>query len=100
MRLPGLAYAVVRMRLKFTGEVKVEKATGDLQVIAYLGDVPIRCVVRRTAVTAGLNGCKVSDGQALELYFTRRAEIHGIASQRFDNGERQPTVSWGDMPVH
>ncbi|HEY4276432.1 MAG TPA: hypothetical protein VGM68_13160 [Rhizomicrobium sp.] len=88
------------MPLKFTGDVKVEKSTGDLQVLAYLGEVPVRCVVRRAAVTAGLNGFHISDGQALELYYARKTEIQGIASQRFDNGENLPTVSRSDMPVH
>jgi hypothetical protein len=91
---------MAHMSLKFTGEVKVEKATGDLQVMAYLGDFPVRCIVKRAAVTAGLNGFQVSDVQALELYYTRRAEIHGIASQRYDNGEYLPTVSRADMSVH
>jgi hypothetical protein len=36
----------------------------------------------------------------LEIYYIRSREIHNIASQRYDNGERQPTVSRIDMSIH
>ena len=91
---------MVTMPLRFTGEAKVESGTGDLQLLAYLGDLPVRCIVKRAAVTAGLNETYVSDVQALEIYYIRAREIQNIASQRYDNGERQPTVSRIDMSIH
>lgn len=91
---------MVAMPLKFTGEAKIELDTGDLQLLAYLGEFPVRCIVKRAAVTAGLMEAQVSDVQALELYHARSGEIHEIASQRYDNGERQPTVFPAHMSMH
>jgi hypothetical protein len=88
------------MRLRFTSEVKVDNSTGDLQLTAYVGNVPVRCIVKRSAVAAGLSASYLSDGQILDLYHARRSQIQSIASLRFENGECQPTVSYRDMTTH
>jgi hypothetical protein len=88
------------MPLKFSGNAKIEKGTGDFQVLAFVGNIPVTCVVKRSAVMAGFNELCVSDAQALEIYHARCGEIQAIASQRFDNGEWAPTVTGRDMHIH
>jgi hypothetical protein len=87
------------MPLKFSGKARIDEGTGDVLVSAYVGDVPITCTIKRSAMTAGFNGLGVSDAQALEVYYIRSDEIHAIASQRFDNGERAPTLTRCDRDI-
>jgi hypothetical protein len=88
------------MPLKFIVKAEIDIGTGDLKIAAYIGDVPVTCVIKRSAVTAGLNELCISDTQALEIYHARSDEIQDIASQRFDNGERVPIVTRRDMYMH
>ena len=88
------------MQLKFLGKPKIEAGSGDVRVLAYAGDFPVRCLVKRSAVTAGLSEWAVSDAQMLELYYLRASEIQNIASQRFYNGELEPIVTRRDMSMH
>lgn len=89
-----------RMHIKFTGKIEIEKTTGDLQLTAYHGDMPIRCIVKREAVVTGFQESCMPDNQILDLYYARRSEIHGAVAQRYANGERQPTVSRIGMSTH
>lgn len=90
----------IGMPLKFSGKAKIVKGSGDFQVLAFIGDMPVNCIIKRSAVMAGFNELCVSDAQALEIYHARCREIQDIASQRFDNGEWAPTVTGRDMHIH
>jgi hypothetical protein len=88
------------MPLKFIGKPRIEVASGDVQILAYAGEFPVMCLIKRSAVTAGLSEYRISDAQTLELYHLRAGELQSIASQRFYNGEREPVVTRRDMSMH
>ena len=87
------------MPLKFSGKAKIDEGTGDVLVSAYAGEIPITCIIKRSAMAAGFNEFGISDAQALEVYYIRSGEIQAMVSQRFDNGERAPTLTRCDRDI-
>ena len=79
------------MRFKFSGRAELGKA-GDFEIFAWVGDMQVRCVIKREAVTAGLAEAYISDAQMLQLFASRSCELESIASQRFFNGESSPVI--------
>ena len=80
------------MQFRFSGQAELIQSTGDFEIHALVGDMPIRCLVERGAITAGFTGAHISEEQILQLFAARKPEIESIASQRFFNGERSPVV--------
>jgi hypothetical protein len=80
------------MQFRFLGQVELIGSTGNCAIGALAGDMPVRCVVERSAIVDGFSELHVSDAEVLELFAARSRELELVASQRFFNGELAPVI--------